>query len=107
MQRCSDAGVEIGRDVWRVDKERHRMRATVFEEAVNKSRRRMDAENLLTVGRMFQATGGWKCRDLGTDTHGKTISMGKTGMRLRRLRMTFENADSSDISEMCLRVRDD
>jgi hypothetical protein len=48
------------------------MRATVFEEVVYKARRRVDAENLLTVGRMFQATGGWKCRDLGTDTHGKT-----------------------------------
>jgi hypothetical protein len=30
-----------------------------------------------------------KCRDSGTDTHGKT------GMRLRRGRMTFENADAS------------
>jgi len=31
-QRCSDAGDEIGRDVWRrVDKERHRMWVTVFE----------------------------------------------------------------------------
>jgi hypothetical protein len=53
------------------------MRATVFEKAVDKARRRMDAENLLTVGRMFQATGRWKRRDLGTDTHRKTIRWGK------------------------------
>jgi hypothetical protein len=39
-QGSSDAGYEIGRDVWRrVDKERHRMRATVFEEVVDKSKK--------------------------------------------------------------------
>jgi hypothetical protein len=48
------------------------MRATGFEEVVDEARRRENADNLLTVGRMFQATGGWKRRDLGTDTHGKT-----------------------------------
>jgi hypothetical protein len=69
MQRCSDSGDEIGRDVCRrVDKEGHRIQATVFEEVVDKPRRCEDAD------RMFQvtATGGSKRPDLGTDTHGKT-----------------------------------
>jgi hypothetical protein len=57
--------------------------------------RMLDCRQNVSGDRRLEAS---RFRDFGYPRENQL--MGKTGMRLRRLWMTFENADSSDI-EMC------